>query len=98
MAASSPWKRATNVPPSHACVGRTDPSGSSVGRRFSRAGLCSPILQLKQLVINSAECEQMLMAAGLAQLPFVEHENLVHVLDGGKAVRDRQRRTAGHEH
>src|SRR5687768_18617078 len=39
------------------------------------------VLQLKQLEVNAAAGEKLLMASGFAQLSFVEHEDLVHILN-----------------
>ena len=57
-----------------------------------------PILQLEQLEVNPALRQQFLVRAGLAQLSLVQHEDLVHVLDRREPVRDRDRRSAGHQH
>ena len=42
--------------------------------------------------------EQLLVRARLAQLALVQHQDLVHVLDGRQPVRDGDRRAAGHQH
>src|SRR4029079_18752972 len=56
-----------------------------------------PVLELEQPEVDAALREQLLMCAGLAQLPLVQDEDLVHVLDGRQAMRDRNRRAAGHQ-
>jgi hypothetical protein len=54
-------------------------------------------LELVELPINPAHCQQLLMRAGLAQLAFVHDEDAVSALDGGQAVRDHDGRSALHE-
>jgi len=41
--------------------------------------------------------EQLLMGARFAQLPVVQHQDLVHILDRRQPVRDRDRRAPGHQ-
>src|SRR5215472_6562040 len=50
------------------------------------------VLELVETIVDSAQSEQLLMGALLAQLSFVENEDAVGVLNGAEAVRDDQRR------
>jgi hypothetical protein len=45
-------------------------------------------LQLIQSVVNPTKRQQFRMRAHLANLAFVQHDDAIHVLDGGEAVRD----------
>ena len=65
-------------------------------RRQLRAGAL--VLQLEQPEVDAALRQQLLVRARLAQLAFVQHEDLVHVLDRRQPVRDGDRRPAGHQH
>ena len=56
------------------------------------------VLQLEQLEVNAALREQFLVRPRLADLSFVQHQNLVHVLDRRKPMGDGDRRPAGHQH
>ena len=44
------------------------------------------VLQLVQLVVQAALCQQFLMGAFLPDLALVHDDDLVAVLDGGQAV------------
>src|SRR5271169_412658 len=54
------------------------------------------ILQLVELVVNSALGQQLLVRSHFADLPFVHHDDLVGTLDGRQPVRDDQRRSPFH--
>src|SRR5687768_2680479 len=65
-------------------------SGRGVGRGNGSVGapFLVAILELIQLEVDAALGEQGLVAAGLAQVPLVQDEDLVHVLDRREPVRD----------
>src|SRR5262249_27079229 len=52
------------------------------------------VLELIELVVDPAKGEQLLVRAGFAQVPFVQDEDLVHVLDRRQPVGDGDRRAA----
>src|SRR6516164_2688266 len=81
---------ACRIGPVRTCSKRAQPA-SSVPSGLPR------ILELEQLEVDSALSEQRLVGALLAQAALVDDENLVHVLDGREAVRDRYRGSSGHQ-
>src|SRR3954467_2688209 len=62
-------------------------------REVVRGGRSKPflifVLQLVQLEVDPALGEELLVRARFPQVPLVQDEDLVHVLDGGKAMGDR---------
>lgn len=62
-----------------------------------QAGLSLPVLQFKQLVVDAPLRKQLLVATGFAQLPVMQHQDRVHVLDGREPVSNGDRRPARHQ-
>src|SRR5581483_4498510 len=69
---------------------------ASIPHRLAQFARLFLVLQLIELVINPAMRKQFLMRAHLANLALVQHDNLVHALNGRKPVRDDDRGATRH--
>src|SRR5262249_37400880 len=76
---------------------RQSGEGSRLRRCIGDVQFLLFVLKLVETIINSPLREKLLMRALFAQLPFVEHENAVRVLNRAEPVRNHKRRAPGQQ-